>query len=408
MPYPVSAVRNKNFLFGIEYSLADDFTDTVAAGSLNGTPATPGPGTRAVVDTNSIISTAGGVLVVNGTPAVNDRYVLDGVARVAGKVLVVKFPAVTTVGGSGQPRIGWTTNGTTASGGDPGYDFQNATTLRIKIGVAGIPYNYAVGSAPFELALVMKATGGYYFAKPSGGNWLLLWHGGTDTTATMYPKLLFGVASANNFTIDNFRVPLLTFLPTPLAYDTFTRADGALGSTETTGPDSQACTARAWTSQIGTVAISSNAAICSALDGGLGAATVDAGSADVVADINLTRGTATAGLILRYQDADNYLKVDHDGTNLIFTKRVAGSNTNLVSAEATYGAGRQIRCILNGTTGAVFYNGTQIGANQTVPSSTYTLHGTYHTDTDSTLDRFSVFPYGNAGEYNSDLDKYFS
>lgn len=30
----------------IHYLLRDDFTDTRAAGSVNGTPATPGPGTR--------------------------------------------------------------------------------------------------------------------------------------------------------------------------------------------------------------------------------------------------------------------------------------------------------------------------------------------------------------------------
>ena len=37
---------------GLVYDLRDDFTDTLAAGSVNGTPATPGPGTRAVTDTD--------------------------------------------------------------------------------------------------------------------------------------------------------------------------------------------------------------------------------------------------------------------------------------------------------------------------------------------------------------------
>lgn len=401
------ALRHAVVGSGIRYTLRDDFTDTLAAGAVNGTAATPGPGTRTVVDTNSIISVGGGVLSVNGTPAANDRYVLDSVARAAGKVLVGKFPTVTQPGATtGSTRFGWSLNGTTGSDGSPGFDTVNATTLRIKVGVS-IPYNLAIGAAPWYLALVMKAAGGYYFAKV-GSNWVLAWHGGTDTTATMYPKLLLATAEAKDFTLDNFRVPLETWLPTPLAYDTFTRSNGALGSTETTGPDGQAATALSWTARIGTLAVSSNAAICSALDGGLGAATVVTSSADVVADVNLTRGTATAGLILRYQDADNYLKVDHDGTNLIFTKRVAGSNTNLVSAAATYGAGRQIRCILNGTTGQVFYNGTQIGANQTVPSSTSVNHGLYFTDTDSTLDGFTVFPYGNGSEYNSSLDRFFS
>src|SRR6185295_14296885 len=36
------------------------------------------------------------------------------------------------------------------------------------------------------------------------------------------------------------------YIPQPLAYDTFTRANGALGNTETSGPDSQVLTALAW------------------------------------------------------------------------------------------------------------------------------------------------------------------
>lgn len=392
---------------GIRYLLRDDFDDTRAAGAVDATPATPGPGTRAVVDTNSIISTSGGVLVVNGTPAINDRYVLDGVARAAGKVLTVKLPEVTSVGSTQSAvRFGWSTDGTTASNMVPGFaSVSGGTTIRVLDNTAG-KYNISVGSAPQYYALVHRAAGGYWFAK-IGGYWVMLWAGGTDTTATLYPKLHFSNAEAMNFTVDNFRVPVATWLPTPLAYDTFTRSNGALGSTETTGPDGQAATALAWAADAGTVAVSSNAAICSALSGGLGYTTVTTSSADVVAEVNLTRNTATAGLILRYVDADNYLKVDHDGTNLIFTKRVAGSNTNLVSAAATYGAGRQIRCILRGTTGSVFYNGAQIGTDQTVPSSTATKHGLYFTDTDSTLDAFAVFPYGNAGEHSA-LDRFIA
>lgn len=382
----------------ISWTLRDDFTDTRAAGSVNGTPATPGPGTRVVVDTNSIISTAGGVLVVNGTPALNDRYVLDGVARAAGRVLVATLPTVTTVTNT-TPRFGWASNATTNTP-ETAWGYSSTTVLRVFVDVA-IPYNFTVGSAPHYLALVLKATGGYYFAKVSG-NWILAWHGGANSTATMYPKMLM-TASAQNFAVDNFRVPVATWLPTPLAYDTFTRA--AIGSTETTGPDGQGAAALAWSLQAGTVAISSDAAICSALAGGLGIATVATGSANVIADVNLTRNTATAGLILRYVDADNYLKVDHDGTNLIFTQRVAGSNTDLVAAAAAYGAARQIRCILNGTVGQVFYNGVQIGANQTVPASTSVNHGLYFTDTDSTLDAFAVFPFGNGGEHAA-LDRF--
>ena len=41
---------------GPGYLLRDDFTDTVAAGSVNGMAATPGPGTRIVKDSDTKIS----------------------------------------------------------------------------------------------------------------------------------------------------------------------------------------------------------------------------------------------------------------------------------------------------------------------------------------------------------------
>jgi len=51
----------------------------------------------------------------------------------------------------------------------------------------------------------------------------------------------------------------VTYLPTPTCYDTFTRSDGALGSSETTGPDSQATPQRTWTTIGGDLDIASNA-----------------------------------------------------------------------------------------------------------------------------------------------------
>ena len=94
-------------------------------------------------------------------------------------------------------------------------------------------------------------TGYYLFIK--GGiytNWTLLYQTALGSTA-VYPV----ISSYNSIsTADNIRIPTSTWLPTPLAYDTFTRADGAIGSSETTGPDSQTTPSLAWTGG----AISSN------------------------------------------------------------------------------------------------------------------------------------------------------
>ena len=83
----------------IAYDLEDNFTDERAAGSVNGTAATPGPGTRVVVDEEVRMPITGGKLVIAGFPpasyALGDPGLwLDAVTRVAGKVLVISFTPI--------------------------------------------------------------------------------------------------------------------------------------------------------------------------------------------------------------------------------------------------------------------------------------------------------------------------
>jgi len=63
------------------------------------------------------------------------------------------------------------------------------------------------------------------------------------------------------------RIPDLLWLPTPVAYDSFTRANGPLGTSEATGPDGQAVTGRTWESGGATWAISSNKAMNAPTEG---------------------------------------------------------------------------------------------------------------------------------------------
>ena len=46
----------------VRYLFGDNFTDTLPAGSIHGTPAVPGPGTRVVVDANNKLTLASGLL----------------------------------------------------------------------------------------------------------------------------------------------------------------------------------------------------------------------------------------------------------------------------------------------------------------------------------------------------------
>ncbi len=383
------------------FSLRDDFTDTRAAGAVNGTAATPGPGTRVVVDTNSKISIGSGVLNFATAAVANNGLWLGVMTRAAGKMaLAIITPSNT----SGIPAFGWDTDQTGAI--NDHLKFAAAGVLQV-VPNGGTAVDVGTYTATvYRVAAVMRATGIFWFIRGGAfANWTLLWITAAGT-ANSYPGIQ-AQSITSVFTADLLRVPVRLFSPKPLASDAFNRANGALGSTDGLGhAEANGGSGLAWTARTGTVQIATNAAKATALTGGLAIATIADVQADVVAEVKLTRGTTTAGLILRYVDADNYLYVVHNGTNLQFYQRVAGVETPLVNAAATYAVGAVIRCILSGTNGAVYYNGAQVGTTQTVPASSSPNHGLYFKDTDSTLDDLVIWPRGTNNEYGS-LDKYF-
>jgi len=252
-------------------------------------------------------------------------------------------------------------------------------------------------------AFDLRSIGAYYFYKTLTAFWKLVWIISTGGTANLYVGANEYAATAQPF--DFFRIPVALWPPPPLCYDTFTRANGALDSTENIGPDNQAAPALAWTNQVGTVQVSGNKAIATVVPVDRAIATCPTASADVLVDIALTKGTTGAGLVMRYQDTDNYLYLWHNGTNLKLVKRVAGIETTLVDAAGAYAAGRVIRGILSGTSGSSFYNSALIGATQVVPASSYGLMGLIFFDTDSMLDVFQAFASGTNNEYSA-LDRW--
>lgn len=378
---------------GNVYLLDDEFTDARPAGGVNGTPATPGPGTRTVTDTGTNMTVSGGNHNANWQAAWGDKLSLDLTANANGRMLIAKTSASAVTAGH---QVGW------SDAGIANYfllSYQPPAIRAITAGsVNALLFSYAL-STNYTFAVVRKTAGAYFFVK--GGvftSWTLVWISPLSSTGTMSPMLR---GNAANTTTDFLRVPSALWLPTPLAYDSFGRGNGALGSTEIYGPDSQGVSARAWTDTAGTWAIATNKANCSALAGGLGLATVPTNTADVIADVAVTRTAGAAGLVLRYQDADNYLYAYHDGTNAALIKRVATVESNVVApAAAAYAAGATLRVILSGTSADLFYNNAKVGATGAVPASAYGVHGLYTNNTDPTLDNFAVYPRGTSNEYS--------
>jgi hypothetical protein len=245
----------------IEYDLRDEFIISLPAGSVHNTPATPGPGTRTVVDTDGdALSIAGGAASfanpnsVSGDPG----YWLDAVSRVAGKYVKTQ---VTPTATNAVFWAGWDLNQAGPAGAHA-FRFKNTATSNLQSlesNTTGPVIGLYSASTSYELIIVLRSAGAYYYAK--GGvyaRWTLLWVDSSDSTGTVYPMLSDFSAI---LTSDFVRVPTRTYAPPVLARDSFTRANGALGSTETTGPDGQTATARAWESGGATWAVASNEAV---------------------------------------------------------------------------------------------------------------------------------------------------
>lgn len=233
------------------YTLNDQFTTDRAAGAVNGSSAEPTGGTRTVVDTENKLSISSSQLSFAGqtTPAWGDQnLVYPSVTRTAGKLL---YAEVTPANNNSYGFVGLSNTATpnqTASGiqidgsiyfGDTGQLWGTMLSSTVTPTIASYT------ATAYKTAIVMRSTGMYYFIK--GGaftNWTMLYQTSAGSAATLYPVLMN--YSLTN-TADNIRIPTSTWLPTPLAYDTFTRTDGAIGSSETTGPDSQTTPSLAWT-----------------------------------------------------------------------------------------------------------------------------------------------------------------
>jgi hypothetical protein len=155
---------------GEQYLLRDDFSDTLAAGSVNGTLAVPGPGTRAVVtDTESKVSLSGGKLVFAGgkaAPAYGDPGLWYGViTRVPGLMMLSQITPDNNIF-----MMGLDTNQSGVSGG---VDLRWATGFLCR-GSAPALCAYTPG-ATYKIAIAIRTAG--YFVLVKGGiytNWSLM------------------------------------------------------------------------------------------------------------------------------------------------------------------------------------------------------------------------------------------
>jgi len=231
-----------------EYILLDMFNTDLAAGSVHGTSAEPIGGTRTVTDTNSKISIINGELDFAAGAVANDGLWGESNNRTSGRAFLWKVAPSDT---NGIINIGLDTN--TSGAVNDRLVFAGGGVLQI-VPNGGTAYPVGAYTAgTYYVAAVMRTTGLYWFINGEAfADWSLICITAAGTAAGL-PAMTAGSATSI-FKVDDMRIPNIVWLPTPLAYDTFTRADGAIGNSETTGPDSQTTPSLAWTGG----AISSN------------------------------------------------------------------------------------------------------------------------------------------------------
>ena len=199
------------------YLLNDTFTIERAPGAVGGTAAEPGPGVRTVVDTNNKLSMVSGQAsfatggLTNGDP----RLTWDATDRKPGRLLVIQQQ-----GSSGASTwVGWhqTPNNFPQQAA---LRYSPTTTLIYYDGASLITVGTYVVGTTYQVAIPLRAAGGFCFVK--GGiytNWTLIYGGVGNAATPMYPNI--SSSAAGVMTVDYIRVPAALWLPTPLISDGF-------------------------------------------------------------------------------------------------------------------------------------------------------------------------------------------
>lgn len=384
---------------GYSYHLLDRFNTAESAPIASPRTCEPGPGTLTMVDveTDKASIASGKYTFAAQATAVWGELGFNGVdarTRAAGLMLLIDINLTTWE----ECGIGWYTSAAVVDPDSAEAQIQ-ANTADGQLDLDGTTLGIWTGlsvSTDYKLAIVLRTTGAYLFGH-DGTNWLLLYIWGSGATATLYPMFanLDGAGS-----LDNFTVPKQLWLPTPLAYDTFTRAySSTLGSTETTGPDGQACGALAWAEAVGDWSIASNKLQSPAANSVSHYAIVDTGEADVVLEctsqISAIDGYNVFGVAVRYVDTSNQYDVVlyNSDSVLRIGERDDGAFTTRSTASVVMSAATDytIKVACNGTTITAWVNdGDRVNySSDTMPNTTATKFGGRHYTTGSNVQKIS-------------------
>ena len=387
---------------GVTYLYRDTFDDTLAAGSIDGTPANEG-GNRDMNDPSNYVSMGSGLLNFSdgsgsiGDPAYRSPNTFE---RAVGRLYVVEFTHSDLVGNISYFGIDENTSAAPSDG------LVINSNSNIWIGSSGTA---RVGEAlaedtSYRLIIAMNSTGTQFFLQ--GGVYTyptLIWRRDVGTYATFngaIPNRSGIFTSQYLFITDNFG-----YLSKPLISDGFSNTFGTTDGLAHVDNDTVLGAGGGSESyvQVGTWQTSSGVANASALSGGVAFAYIAASTTNIFMSVDFTRSGGQGGMVARYADANNYVICYHNGTNFIIDEVVAGVTNNLISAARTYSAGAKMILSIDGQNLRAYYNGVYASNSDVTVNAalTATNHGLYTTDTGNTFDNLVCDARGTGNEHSA-------
>jgi hypothetical protein len=394
---------NQNYVY-------DTFWYNFSAGSVNGTPATPGPGLRSVTDSGNHLSISGGSATFTSGSATNDprlTYPISLPSRICGRcaIFCCNWSTVNYI------LIGFAKGTTTGYGA---FFYPNGTSN------LEVVFSYYLKVAPalstgtnYFLLVVMRTQGDFFLIQGGAySNWTLLC---VEKYQTYLPDHLgiYGVNPGSAMTCSLAKNPIFPlWWPTPLASDAFTgtwpTTDGkghqySSAGTLINGGEGVAPSASWSNSSNNTWAISGGKAVNTPSTGNDDFAAISCSTANVNISADLWWSSGTVGVFVNLDsisNPQNYLKVVHNGTNVQIIQVASGTPTTILSTAATYSAGATLQVVKESPTSIrVFYNNALVGTGSyTVTSNSGTLHGMYSDNSGNSLANTAIYARGNEGQ----------
>lgn len=373
-----------------DYDLYDNFSDTLAAGSVNGTKATDKRNLRTVIDTGNKLSIDGNSLVFTAT-GINDPLIsYPAIKRELGKSIYV-------IAGADSDKTSFI--GLVQSIGgirETGFYFQSAAVM-LQGGITRSIEKNQFSKVSFDLVCLLRSAGSQYLTK-HGYYWRFSGIDLSGSTENLYVQAT--PVSNGNIISDIITVSKTKYLISPIISDSFNRANGAIGDTDGAGHAElvglgSGGNGLSWSNALGAYTIVANKAVSSTLDGGVAITICDAETENFYINVKQVITSGYCGVVYRYIDNNNYLYTYHDKTNLVTGQVIGGTNTVLQTTVKTYNASQYLSVVADGTLIRTFYDNSQVGSDIRIVDQTLqqaTKVGLISSNEVNTSDDFTVYP----------------